>query len=56
MNADARHRLAWRTLDAVRHQYRCTQCGAEPIVTLDENHDPRLACRMHSEATIEERA
>lgn len=56
MTSDAKsHRLRYRTLETMRHQYACADCGAEPIVTLDENHDPVLACRYHPAAEMRER-
>lgn len=48
----ALHRLAWASLDAVRHQYECGECHAEPIITLDENHDPVLTCRTHGAENV----
>ena len=51
----ATHRLRWMALETVRHQKRCSVCQAEPIVTLDDEHEPTLRCRMHREATLEDR-
>ena len=48
------HRLRWKTLEAVRHQHVCEECGAEPIVSLDDDHQPVLACRVHGSESVKE--
>lgn len=47
LGESARHRLAFKTLAATVHLYACTVCGAEPIVSLDGEHNPILVCRTH---------
>lgn len=53
MNEGDRHRLEWRSLNITRHDWRCSVCGAEPIVTLDEEQHPVLGCRTHRDAELE---
>lgn len=51
----ARHRLAWKTLASTVHLYECADCHAEPIVSLDGDHNPVLACRAHGADAVKER-
>jgi hypothetical protein len=45
-------RLRWRALEAISHEWRCSQCGGAVIVQSDDDGEPMLACRMHRAAPV----